>query len=105
MVDLLGMFRRRRGKRNSPGFARARADITALDESMGEMLTSPVRDVPPVVRVQLAEILPAQILLVEVLICRARREVRGQVVLQRQRQERLQVERGPFQRLQQPTMR
>jgi lipopolysaccharide export system ATP-binding protein len=50
MVDLLGMFRRRPAKRNPPGFARSRADITALGESMGEMLTSPVRDAPPIAR-------------------------------------------------------
>jgi len=49
MVDLLGMFRRRPAKR-SPGFARTRADITALGDSMGEMLTSPVRDAPPLAR-------------------------------------------------------
>jgi lipopolysaccharide export system ATP-binding protein len=46
MVDLLGMFRRRPAKRNPPGFARTRADITA----MGEMLTNPVRDAPPIAR-------------------------------------------------------
>jgi lipopolysaccharide export system ATP-binding protein len=50
MVDLLGMFRRRPAKRGAPGFARSRADITALDDSIGEMLTSPVRDAPPIVR-------------------------------------------------------
>jgi lipopolysaccharide export system ATP-binding protein len=50
MVDLLGMFRRRPAKRSPPGFARTRADITVLGDSMGEMLTSPVRDAPPIVR-------------------------------------------------------
>ncbi len=50
MVDLLGMFRRRPAKRSPPGFARSRADITALGDSMGEMLTSPVRDAPPLAR-------------------------------------------------------
>jgi lipopolysaccharide export system ATP-binding protein len=50
MVDLLGMFRRRPAKRNPPGFARTRADITALGDSIGEMLTSPVRDAPPIAR-------------------------------------------------------
>ena len=50
MVDLLGMFRRRPAKRSPPGFARARADITALGDSMGDMLTSPVRDAPPLAR-------------------------------------------------------
>ena len=50
MVDLLGMFRRRPAKRSAPGFARARADITALDDGLGEMLQSPVRDAPPIAR-------------------------------------------------------
>jgi lipopolysaccharide export system ATP-binding protein len=50
MVDLLGMFRRRTAKRSPPGFARTRVDITALGETMGELLTSPVRDAPPIVR-------------------------------------------------------
>jgi lipopolysaccharide export system ATP-binding protein len=49
MVDLLGMFRRRPAKRSPPGFARTRADITALGDTMGEMLTSPVRE-PPIAR-------------------------------------------------------
>ena len=50
MVDLLGMFRRRPAKRTTPGFARSRDDITALGDSFGEMLTSPVRDAPPIAR-------------------------------------------------------
>jgi lipopolysaccharide export system ATP-binding protein len=50
MVDILGMFRRRPVKRSAPGFARSRADITALGDSIGEMLTSPVRDAPPLAR-------------------------------------------------------
>jgi lipopolysaccharide export system ATP-binding protein len=50
MVDLLGMFRRRTAKRSPPGFARTREDITALGDTMGELLTSPVRDAPPIVR-------------------------------------------------------
>jgi lipopolysaccharide export system ATP-binding protein len=50
MVDLLGMFRRRPVKRGTPGFARSHADITALGDSMGEMLTAPVRDAPPMAR-------------------------------------------------------
>jgi lipopolysaccharide export system ATP-binding protein len=49
MVDLLGMFRRRPAKRGK-GFARSREDITALGDSFGEMLTSPVRDAPPMAR-------------------------------------------------------
>ena len=43
------MFRRRPAKRN-PGFARSREDITALGDAMGNMLTSPVRDAPPLAR-------------------------------------------------------
>jgi lipopolysaccharide export system ATP-binding protein len=50
MVDLLNMFRRRPAKRGKPGFARSREDITALGDSMGEMLSSPVRDSPPLAR-------------------------------------------------------
>ena len=50
MVDLLGMFRRRPAKRGPPGFARSRADITALGDTIGDMLTSPVRDAPPIAR-------------------------------------------------------
>jgi lipopolysaccharide export system ATP-binding protein len=50
MMDLLGMFRRRPAKRGKLGFARSREDITALGDSMGEMLTSPVRDAPPLAR-------------------------------------------------------
>jgi lipopolysaccharide export system ATP-binding protein len=50
MVDLLGMFRRRSAKRGSPGFARSHEDIAALGDSFGEMLTSPVRDAPPMAR-------------------------------------------------------
>ena len=41
------MFRRRPAKRGGPGFARSRDDITALGDSFGDMLTSPVRDAPP----------------------------------------------------------
>ena len=50
MVDLFGMFRRRPAKRGGPGFARSRDDITALGDSFGDMLTSPVRDAPPMAR-------------------------------------------------------
>jgi lipopolysaccharide export system ATP-binding protein len=50
MVDLLGMFRRRPAKRSPPGFARSRADITALGDTMDGMLTSPVRDAPSIAR-------------------------------------------------------
>jgi lipopolysaccharide export system ATP-binding protein len=51
MVDLFGMFRRRPAKRGAPGFARSsRDDITALDDAFGNMLTSPVRDAPPMAR-------------------------------------------------------
>src|SRR5579872_1858220 len=50
MVDLLGMFRRRPAKRGKAGFARSREDITALGDSMGDMLRGPVRDAPPLAR-------------------------------------------------------
>ncbi len=50
MVDLLSMFRWRPAKRGRPGFARSREDITALGDSFGHMLTSPVRDAPPMAR-------------------------------------------------------
>ena len=43
------MFRRRPAKR-APGFARSREDITALGDSFGDMLASPVRDAPPTAR-------------------------------------------------------
>jgi lipopolysaccharide export system ATP-binding protein len=52
MVDLLSMFRRRPAKRGRPGFARLREDITALGDSTGSLLTSPVRDAPPIAREQ-----------------------------------------------------
>ena len=50
MVDILGMFRRRPAKRSGRGFARSREDITALGDSFGNMLTSPLRDAPPIAR-------------------------------------------------------
>jgi lipopolysaccharide export system ATP-binding protein len=50
MVDLFNMFRRRPAKRGKAGFARSQDDITALGDSMGGMLTSPVRDAPPLAR-------------------------------------------------------
>jgi lipopolysaccharide export system ATP-binding protein len=50
MVDFLGMFRRRPAKRGNVGFARSREDITALGDNMGDMLSSPVRDAPPLAR-------------------------------------------------------
>jgi lipopolysaccharide export system ATP-binding protein len=50
MVDLLGMFRRRPAKRGPAGFARSHADITALGDTVGDMLSAPVRDAPPLAR-------------------------------------------------------
>ena len=50
MVDLLSMFRRRPAKRTAPGFARTREDITALGDTMGDMLTSPMREAPLMAR-------------------------------------------------------
>jgi lipopolysaccharide export system ATP-binding protein len=57
MVDLLGMFRRR-PKRGPPGFARSHEDITALGDSIGDMLSQPVRDAPPIARDAVREALP-----------------------------------------------
>ena len=57
MVDLLGMFRRRPAKRGNTGFARSREDITALGDSMGDMLSSPLRDAPPLARAAPAPVL------------------------------------------------
>ncbi|MCK1357219.1 LPS export ABC transporter ATP-binding protein [Bradyrhizobium sp. 199] len=48
MVDLFSMFRRRPAKRGRPGFARQ--DITALADS--GLVTSPIRDAPPMARDQ-----------------------------------------------------
>jgi len=50
MVDILGMFRRRTPKR--PGFARSQIDmdIEGLGGSVGDLLTTPVRDAPPIAR-------------------------------------------------------
>jgi lipopolysaccharide export system ATP-binding protein len=50
MVDLFSMFRRRPAKRGRPGFARQ--DITALEDSVGSLVPSPVRDAPPIARDQ-----------------------------------------------------
>ena len=50
MVDLLSMFRRRVSKRGPQRFARSQQDITALGDSIGNMLTSPVRDAPAIAR-------------------------------------------------------
>src|SRR3954471_8460726 len=50
MVDFLGMFRRRAPKRGQHGFARSHSDITALGDSIGDLLTSPIRDAPPLSR-------------------------------------------------------
>src|SRR6266851_5326848 len=50
MVDLLGMFRRRPAKRNPPGFARTRGDITSLEDAMEMLQQNQVRDAPPLAR-------------------------------------------------------
>lgn len=50
MVDLFSMFRRRPAKRGRRGFARQ--DITALGDSVGGLVASPVRDAPPIARDQ-----------------------------------------------------
>ena len=44
------MFRRRPAKRGGPAFARSRDDLTALGDSVGDKLTSPVRAEPPTAR-------------------------------------------------------
>lgn len=50
MVDLLGMFRRRPAKSKAQRFARAHDDIASFDDGFGQMLTSSVRDAPPIAR-------------------------------------------------------
>jgi len=50
MVDLRDIFRRKSPQRGQQGFARARADITAVDDGLGVALEQPVRDAPPVAR-------------------------------------------------------
>jgi len=50
MVDLRDMFRRRPPKRGAQGFARARADITVLDERYEGELDQPVRETPQIAR-------------------------------------------------------
>jgi len=50
MVDIFNVFRKRPPKRGPQGFARSRADITALGDSIGDMLSNPVRDAPPIAR-------------------------------------------------------
>ncbi|KYG22896.1 ABC transporter ATP-binding protein [Bradyrhizobium sp. AT1] len=50
MVDLFSMFRRRPAKSGRPGFARQ--DITALGDSVGGLVASPIRDAPPMARDQ-----------------------------------------------------
>ncbi len=74
MVDLLGMFRRRPAKRSGRGFARSREDITALGDSFGNMLSSPVRDAPPIARDAVTGLELAQAPTLEL----PREQVRGQ---------------------------
>ncbi|WP_416193449.1 LPS export ABC transporter ATP-binding protein [Nitrobacter sp. TKz-YC01] len=50
MVDIFNVFRKRPQKRGTQGVARTRTDITALGDAIGDMLTHPVRDAPPVAR-------------------------------------------------------
>ena len=49
MMDFLSIFRRRSAKRGKQGFGRARGDITAIDDSLEELLSG-VRDAPPIAR-------------------------------------------------------
>ncbi len=50
MVDIFNVLRKRPQKRGAQAFARSRTDITALGETIGDMLTDPVRDAPPIAR-------------------------------------------------------
>ena len=50
MVDIFNVFRKRPPKRGPQGFARRQADITALGDTIGDLLTNPVRDAPPIAR-------------------------------------------------------
>src|SRR6185437_13445712 len=50
MVDIFNVFRKRPQKRRPRTFARTQADITALGDTIGDMLTNPVRDAPPIAR-------------------------------------------------------
>jgi lipopolysaccharide export system ATP-binding protein len=44
------MFRRRAPKRGPQGFARSHSDITALEGQIGDMVSAPMRDTPPIAR-------------------------------------------------------
>jgi lipopolysaccharide export system ATP-binding protein len=59
MVDIFSVFRRRPPRRGPTGFARSRADITAISDAIGDMLTSPVRDAPPISRGAQRDVPPA----------------------------------------------
>ncbi|MEO6946280.1 MAG: LPS export ABC transporter ATP-binding protein [Nitrobacter sp.] len=50
MVDIFNVFRKRPPKRGPQGFARRQGDITALGDTIGDLLTTPVRDAPPIAR-------------------------------------------------------
>jgi len=50
MVDLFSKFRRRPASRGASG--RSRQDITAVDDGLGSLVTSPVRDAPAIARDQ-----------------------------------------------------
>ena len=50
MMDFLSMFRRRPAKRGKQGFGRPRGDITAIQDSLEELLPNAVRDAPPIAR-------------------------------------------------------
>jgi lipopolysaccharide export system ATP-binding protein len=60
MVDIFNVFRKRPQKRGPQAFARSRPGITALgDDTVGDMLTNPVRDAPPVSRAAPRDVPPA----------------------------------------------
>jgi lipopolysaccharide export system ATP-binding protein len=62
MVDIFNVFRKRPQKRGPQAFARNQPDITALgdDDRVGEMLTNPVRDAPPIARAAPRDVPPAR---------------------------------------------
>ncbi|WP_438276898.1 LPS export ABC transporter ATP-binding protein [Nitrobacter sp.] len=60
MVDIFNVFRKRPQKRGPQAFARNQPGITALgDDTVGDMLTNPVRDAPPVSRAAPRDVPPA----------------------------------------------
>ena len=50
MVDIFNVFRKRPQKRGPRASARSQADITALGDAIGDMLSDPTGDAPPISR-------------------------------------------------------